>query len=98
MKKSQVFTNTLTALTLLTAVAAPTASAVQTDKLVTTAHSSVSASLEENLNQVVTTINTNMQKQLNDVMANNQSLVVELAASQSKPAIKDDKTNTRIAE
>lgn len=95
MKTLNTFKNTLVTLTLLAAINAPTVSAAPVNaQLQINAQTLLAVTLEENLNQVVTTINDDLKK---DIMTkvNDKSLVLELAASQS---VKDDKTISAVSD
>ena len=104
MKKLNTLTKSLFTFTLLAALSAPTVNAAEQGKGVSTllsqelqmnAQHSLTATLQENLNDVVTTINGDLQKDILMALHDNNSLVMELAASQS---IKDDKVTSSISE
>lgn len=59
------------------------------------AHYSMAEAMEENLNQVVVTINASVKKELKLNVYNTSSLVGALAKSQS---VKDDKVTSAVGE
>ena len=98
MKKLN-FTNdfnkkSLFTLTLIAVVNAPIVNAAETP-LFSSAQQTLSISMEESLNQAVANIHVDLQKELTMAMANNQSLDLVLASSQS---IKDDKIIVSVSE
>lgn len=104
MKNVKTFTQFFAILSLFGALATPTVSATQiktnsnsllATQLTLNAQYSASAALEENLNQVVDTINASVKKELAMSVRNNQSLVVALAKGQS---VKDDKVTSSVSE
>ncbi len=108
MKKNNLLTKSLFTLTFVTAINAPIANAVEASTFQDTAtHTAVTAtdaqktlttSLEENLNLVVSSISVDLHNDLTQMMAtatNKPSLDVELASSQP---IKDDKVISSVSE
>ena len=96
MKTLNTVKNSLFTITLFAAVSAPTANATQvTQQLQVNAQTLLAQSLDENLNQVVTTINGDLQKDIIKTARNDKSLVLEVAASQVS---KDDKIVSSVGE
>ena len=96
MKTLNTVKNTLFTITLLTAVSVPTVNATEvTPQLQVNAQTLLAQTLEENLNQVVTTINGELKKDIIKTARNDKSLVLELAASQ---LVKDDKIVSSVGE
>ena len=96
MKTLNTVKNSLYTITLFAAVCAPTVNATQvTQQLQVNAQTLLAQSLDENLNQVVTTINGDLQKDIIKTARNDKSLVLEVAASQVS---KDDKIVSSVGE
>lgn len=96
MKTLNTVKNALFTITLLAATSVPTVNATQvTQQLQVNAQTLLAQTLDENLNEVVTTINGDLQKDIIKTVRNDQSLVLELAASQLN---KDDKIVSSVGE
>ena len=96
MKTLNTVKNSLFTITLLAATSVPTVNATQvTQQLQVNAQTLLAQTLDENLNEVVTTINGDLQKDIIKTVRNDQSLVLELAASQLN---KDDKIVSSVGE
>lgn len=96
MKKLNTFTKSLFTLTLFAALNVPTVNATDvTNQLLANAQDSLTVTLEENLNHVVSTINGDLKKDMLMTVRNDKSLVLELAASQ---LVKDDKITSSVGE
>lgn len=96
MKTLNTLKNSLVTLTLLVAVNVPTVNAASVKtQLQDSAQTLLTVTLEENLNQVVTTINDDLKQDILMQADNDKSLVLELVASQS---VKDDKTISTVSD
>jgi hypothetical protein len=96
MKKLNTFTKSIFAVTLFAAFTVPTVNASEvTAQLQMNAQQSLAVTLEENLNQVVLTINGSLEKDMLLSVKNEQSLVLDVAMSQS---VKDDKIISSVSE
>jgi predicted PurR-regulated permease PerM len=104
MNKLNALTKSLFTFILVAALSIPTVNAAEQGKSVVNqlsqemqmnAQHSLAVTLQENLNEVITTINGELQKDMLMTIRNNQSLVIELASSQS---IKDDKVTSSVSE
>ena len=96
MKTLNTVTQTLFTLTLLAGAFVPSVNATEVaQQLQVNAQALLAQTLEENLNQVVTTINGDLKKDILMSTRNDSSLVLELAASQP---IKDDKIVSSVGE
>ena len=96
MKTLNTVKNSLFTITLFAAVCAPTVNATQVaNQLQVNAQTLLAHSMDENLNQVVTTINGDLKKDIIKTAKYDKSLVLEMAASQSN---KDDKIASRVGE
>ena len=96
MKTLNTVKNSLFTITLLAATIVPTVNATQvTQQLQVNAQTLLAQTLDENLNEVVTTINGDLKKDIIKTAINDQSLVLELAASQLN---KDDKIVSSVGE
>lgn len=96
MKTLNTVKNSLFTITLLAATSVPTVNATQvTNQMQVNAQTLLAHSLGENLNQVVTTINGDLKKDIIKTAKSDQSLVLELVASQKN---KDDKIVSSVGE
>lgn len=96
MKTLNTVKNSLLTITLLAASCVPTVNATQVKpQLQVNAQTLLAQTLDENLNEVVTTINGELKKDIIKTIRNDQSLVLELAASQLN---KDDKIVSGVGE
>lgn len=100
MKKLNTLKAVLVTLTLTGTQAVAAESKSDSNTLLATqlqlnAHYSVADAMEENLNQVVATINASVKKELSLNLSNIQSLDGALAKSQS---VKDDKVTSAVGE
>ena len=80
MKKNNLLSKSLVTLSFIVGVNIPTIVNASEDALIENAQQTLSISLEENLHQVVASINVNLQKELTMTMANNHSLNKSLDA------------------
>ncbi|MFT4925696.1 MAG: hypothetical protein ACI8WB_001791 [Phenylobacterium sp.] len=95
MKKNNLLSKSLVTLSFIAGVNIPAIVNASETALIENAQQTLRISLEENLNQVVASINVNLQKDVTMLMVDNQSLDLQLASSQLNKA---EKATTIIGE